>query len=104
MDRHYEFIRMPFGMIHSGAILPRTVKMLVRVMNNMVYYVDDLLVYTQAWEDRKRTKRAPQAATTDELYRETNKVHAWGKDDRLGESSIGLQDENVEKVWAAKLE
>ncbi|GFO17660.1 retrovirus-related pol polyprotein from transposon 297 [Plakobranchus ocellatus] len=44
MDRHYEFPRMPFGMIYSEATLTRAVKMLVRALYNVVNFVDELLV------------------------------------------------------------
>ncbi|GFO33846.1 hypothetical protein PoB_006035100 [Plakobranchus ocellatus] len=53
---------------------------------------------------RGDSEGALPVATTGELYRETNKMCAWGKDDflghRLGEGAIGLQDESVEKVQA----
>ncbi|GFR81483.1 zinc finger protein [Elysia marginata] len=48
MDCHYEFLRMPFGMMNSGATLTREE---VAVRNGpYVDYIDDLLVHTETWE------------------------------------------------------
>ncbi|GFO05428.1 Zinc finger protein [Plakobranchus ocellatus] len=46
MDRHNKFLKMPFGMMSSGATLTRAVKMLMRGMNNVMNDVDDLLAHT----------------------------------------------------------
>ncbi|GFO04002.1 Zinc finger protein [Plakobranchus ocellatus] len=104
MDCHYEFLRMPFGMINSGATLTRAVKKLLRGMDNVVDYIDDLLIHTEIWEAHVKT--------LSELFKrlqETNFTVGPVKCllgsrtvDFLGHSlargSIGLQDENVEKV------
>ena len=45
-DGHYEFPRMPFGMMNSGATLVRATRQLLEGMKNVISYVDDLLVYT----------------------------------------------------------
>ncbi|GFO17316.1 Zinc finger protein [Plakobranchus ocellatus] len=50
MDCHYEFLRMPFGMMKSGATLTRAVKKLLCGMDNVVDYIDDLLIHTETWE------------------------------------------------------
>ncbi|GFR95654.1 zinc finger protein [Elysia marginata] len=49
MDCHYEFLRMPFGMMNSGATLTRAVKKLLCGMDNVVDYIDDLLEQTETW-------------------------------------------------------
>ncbi|GFO12743.1 Zinc finger protein [Plakobranchus ocellatus] len=50
MDYHYEFLRMPFGMMKSGAKLTRAVKKLLCGMDNVVDYIDNLLIHTETWE------------------------------------------------------
>ncbi|GFS16439.1 zinc finger protein [Elysia marginata] len=55
MDCHYEFLRMPFGMMNSGATLTRAVKKLLCGMDNVVYYIDDMLVYTETCEAHVET-------------------------------------------------
>ncbi|GFO34385.1 retrovirus-related pol polyprotein from transposon opus [Plakobranchus ocellatus] len=54
MDHHCEFLRMPSGKMNSGATLTRIVKMLVRGMNCMIDYVDDILIQTPTWKNHER--------------------------------------------------
>ena len=42
----YEFLRMPFGMVNSGATLTRAIRKLLRGMENVKNYVDNILVHT----------------------------------------------------------
>ncbi|GFS15740.1 Reverse transcriptases (RTs) from retrotransposons domain-containing protein [Elysia marginata] len=46
---------MPFEMMNSGATLTRAVKKLLCVMDNVVDYIDDLLVHTETWEAHVKT-------------------------------------------------
>ncbi|GFN76479.1 retrovirus-related pol polyprotein from transposon 297 [Plakobranchus ocellatus] len=54
MDRHYEFLRMRFGMMYSAATLTHDVKMLERDGLHGDY-IDDLLVHTSTWKDHVRS-------------------------------------------------
>ncbi|GFN74006.1 reverse transcriptase [Plakobranchus ocellatus] len=47
MDCHYEFLRMPFGMMNFGATLTRVGKKFLCGMDNVVDYIDDLLIHTE---------------------------------------------------------
>ncbi|GFR89827.1 zinc finger protein [Elysia marginata] len=49
MDCHYEFMRIPFGVMNSGTTLTRAVKTVLHGMDNIVDYIDDLLVHTETW-------------------------------------------------------
>ncbi|GFO29996.1 hypothetical protein PoB_005650100 [Plakobranchus ocellatus] len=104
MDCHYEFLRMPFGMMNSGATLTRAVKKLLCGMDNVVDYIDDLLIHTKTWEAHVKTqselfKRLQEANFT---VRPLKCLLGSRTVDFLGHSlrrgSIGLKDENVEKV------
>ncbi|GFO26818.1 retrovirus-related pol polyprotein from transposon 297 [Plakobranchus ocellatus] len=55
MDCHYKFLRMPFGMMNSGATLTRAVKKLLCGMDTVVDYIDDLLIHTETWEAYVKT-------------------------------------------------
>ncbi|GFN86555.1 Zinc finger protein [Plakobranchus ocellatus] len=55
MDCHYEFLRMTFGMMNSGATLTRAVKKLLCEMDNVVDYIDDLLIHTETSEAHAKT-------------------------------------------------
>ena len=51
MGQHYEFPRMPFGMVNSGMTMTRAMRRLLEGMDNVVDYIDDLLVHTKTWEE-----------------------------------------------------
>ena len=46
-DGTFEFLRMPFGMVNSGATLGRGIRKMVRGMDNVDSYIDDILVHTK---------------------------------------------------------
>ncbi|GFO14973.1 Zinc finger protein [Plakobranchus ocellatus] len=104
MDCHYEFLRMPFGMMKSGATLTRAVKKLLCKMDNVVDYIDDLLTHTETWEAHVKTlselfKRLREANFTVRPVKcllGSRTVDFLGHS--LGRGAIGLHDENVEKV------
>ena len=51
MGQHYEFLRMPFGMVNSGMTMTRAVRRPLQGMDNVVDYIDVLLVHTKTWEE-----------------------------------------------------
>ncbi|XP_043212021.1 uncharacterized protein LOC122376289 [Amphibalanus amphitrite] len=54
-DGEYEFLRMPFGMVNSGATLVRGVRKLLEGLPNITAYIDDILVHTKTWEEHVST-------------------------------------------------
>ncbi|GFR70659.1 zinc finger protein [Elysia marginata] len=104
MDCHYEFLRMSFGMMNSGATLTRVVKKLLCGMNNVVDYIDDLLVHTETWEAHvetlaelfRRLREANFTVRPVKCVLGSSTIDFVGH--RLGQGTISLQDENVEKV------
>ena len=44
MGKHYEYLRMPFGMVNSGMKMTRAVR---KLLDGIVDYIDDLLVHTR---------------------------------------------------------
>ena len=60
-DGTYEFIKMPFGMVNSGATLARGMRKLVDDLEDVDSYVDDIIVHTETWEGH--------LAVLDELFR-----------------------------------
>ncbi|GFO48854.1 Pol polyprotein [Plakobranchus ocellatus] len=95
------FLRMPFGMMNSGAMLTRAVKKLLCRMDNVV---DDLLIHTETWEAHVKTlselfKRLQEAnfnVRPVKCLLGSRTVDFLGHS--LGRGTIGFQDENVEKV------
>ena len=50
-DGHYEFIKMPFGMVNSGATLVRGMRKLLGNLKGVDNYIDDILVHSESWEE-----------------------------------------------------
>ena len=104
MGQHYEFLQMPFGMDNSGMTMTRAVRRLLEGMDNVVDYIDDLLVHTKTWEEHlqvleelfKRLKAANLVARPTKCELGVTQVDFLGH--RLGRQTVGLQDCNVEKV------
>ena len=55
MGQHYEYLRIPFGMMNSGMAMTRAMRTVNDGMDNVVDYIDDLLVYTWTWEEHVQT-------------------------------------------------
>ena len=56
-DGHWEFLRMPFGMVSSGATLKRGLSHFLKDVDNVLFYWDNILVHTSSWEDHVKTLR-----------------------------------------------
>ena len=54
-DRQYEFTRMPFGMVNSGATLVRGLRKILEGIPGIGSYIDDIVIYSHSWEDHLRT-------------------------------------------------
>lgn len=54
-DGTYEFLRMPFGMVNSGATLIRGMRKLFAGMSNVDHCVDDILIHTVTWDQHVKT-------------------------------------------------
>ena len=46
---------MSFGMVNSRATLVRGIRKMVRGMDHVDSYIDDILVHTKTWEDHVST-------------------------------------------------
>ena len=104
MGQHYEFPRMPFGIVNSGMTMTRAVRKLLDNMDNVADYIDDLLVHTRTWEEHVRTskdllkplKAANLVARLTKCVFGATQVSYLGH--RLGQGLIRLQDVNVQKM------
>ena len=54
-DGQYEFTRMPFSMVNSGATLVRGLRKILEGMSRVGNYIDDVVIYIDSWEDDLRT-------------------------------------------------
>ena len=104
MGQHYEFLRMPFGMMNSGATLNRAVNKLIDGMEGVTAYVDDILVHTETFDDHIRI--------LDQLLRRMEKANLTARPSKclvgateldfvghwLSKGTIGLHDDDVNKI------
>ena len=54
-DGQYEFTRMPFGMVNSGATLIRGLEKILEGMPGDGSYIDNIMIFSDSWEDHLRT-------------------------------------------------
>ena len=54
-DGQYEFTRMPFGMVNSGATLVRGLRKILDGMPGVGSYIDYIVIYSDSWEDHIKT-------------------------------------------------
>ena len=54
-DGQYEFTRMLFGMVNSGATLVRGLRKILEGMPGVRSYVDDIVIYSDSSEDHIKT-------------------------------------------------
>ena len=54
-EGQFRFVVMPFGLVNSGQIFTRLVRKLFHGVSNVMYYVDDILIYIENWEDHVNT-------------------------------------------------
>ena len=106
-DGHWEFLRMPFGMVNSGATLKRGLSRILKDVDNVLFYWDDILVHTPSWEDHiktlrelfQRLKKADLTIRPSKCILGTDNVDFIGH--RLSEGVKGLHDDNVRKIMEA---
>ncbi|XP_068213402.1 uncharacterized protein [Palaemon carinicauda] len=54
-DGQYEFLKMPFGMVNAGATYVKCMRTLLKGLDNVESYIDDLLVHTKSWSEHLET-------------------------------------------------
>ena len=103
-DGLYEFLKMRFGMINSAATLKRAMKKLLHGLENVEFYLDDVLAHTRTWEEHTKAlreffRRLLAAGIT---IRPSKCLFGVNTVDflchRLEEELIGLHEDNVTKI------
>ena len=54
-EGHYEFTRMLFGLINSGATLTKGLRRVLQGLENVDVYVDDIIIYNEEWGEHLQT-------------------------------------------------
>ena len=103
-DRQYEFLRMPFGMVNTGATLVRGLKKVLQGLSGVGSYIDDIVIYSDSWEEHLRTlkelfgrlRRARITAQHTKCLLGANRMEFLGH--QIGSDVITPSSDNLEKV------
>ncbi|KAK3739967.1 hypothetical protein QZH41_009486, partial [Actinostola sp. cb2023] len=102
-DGCYQFCKMPFGLVNSGATFNRMRKMLDQAKDTE-HYIDDVLCHTKTWEEH--------LAVLEDLFSRIRRAGLTVKPSKckvaqqtlevLGKGTISLEQEKIQKVKDAK--
>lgn len=103
-----EFVRMPFGTKSAGATLMRCMRKLLKGMEHVHNYIDDILVHTNTWEEHlqalgnlfDRLKQAGLTARPSKCEFGNNSVEFVGH--KISRGLVEVSDANVKKVSEAE--
>ena len=107
-DGTFVMVRMPFGLKNSSATFNKMMRKLLHGLANVTSYIDDILVYTETWEEHleilgkvfQRIKQANLHIRPSKCMMGSSKVDYLGH--HVGDGEIGLQEYNVKKIVNAK--
>ena len=103
-DGVFEFLRMPFGMMNSGATLVRAMRKLLDGLDGVESYIDDILVHSRTWHEHmetlgelfKRLKEAKLTIRPSKCVLGAEKVEFLGH--WVGQGIVGLHGDNIQKI------
>ena len=103
----YCFVKMPFGLVNSGASFNRMMRILLRGLGGTDHYVDDVLSHTKTWEAhlteiRKvfdRIRRAHLTVRPTKCQIGFSRVGFAGHE--VGYDKVAMELDKVEKVRLA---
>ena len=107
-DGSYEFVKMPFGMMNSGATLVRAIRKLLEDLDEADNYVDDIIIYTETWEQHlvvldevlSRLAKAGFTVRPTKCVLGADSIEVVGH--RISDGIKGLHEDNVVKIRHAK--
>ena len=103
-DGQYEFTRMLFVMVNSGATLVRGLWKILEGMPGVGRYIDDIVIYSDSWEDHLRMlkelfgrlRKARITARPTKCLLGASRIEFLGH--QVGGDAITLSRDNLEKV------
>ena len=103
-DGQCEFLRMPFGMVNSGATLVQGLKKVLEGLSGVGSYSDDIVFYSDSWEEHFNTlkglfgrrRRARIAARPTKCLLGANRMEFLGH--QIGGDVITPSSDDLEKV------
>ena len=103
-DGQYEFLRMPFAMVNSGATLVQGLKKVLEGLSGVGSYINDIVIYSDSWEEHLRSlqelfgrlRRARITAQPTKCLLGANRMEFLGH--QIGGDVITLSSDNLEKL------
>ncbi|XP_013382645.1 uncharacterized protein LOC106153310 [Lingula anatina] len=100
----YQFKRMPFGMVNSGATFNKMMRKLLNGAQNLDHYVDDVLCHTTTWAEHLKTlrelfQRVRDAGLTirpSKCWLGYQTVNFVGH--QIGEGKVAMETEKVDRL------
>ncbi|XP_068213208.1 uncharacterized protein [Palaemon carinicauda] len=106
-DGQYEFLKMPFGMVNAGATYVKCMQTLLKGLDNVESYIDDLLVHTKSWSEHletlqelfQRIRNANLTVRPSKCILASETVRFLGHEIQGG--TLSLQETNISKIQSA---
>ena len=100
----FQFRYMPFGLVTAGAQFTRMMRQVLKGIPNVVNYIDDILVYTETWEEHLKTiervlcslREANLAARPSKCYMGFSSIDFLGHE--LGDGTIHTSKRLTQKA------
>ena len=74
----YQFTVLPFGMVNAPAIFSRLMRSVLAGLDNVVNYIDDILIYTETWDEHLIVlETCDEETRQSRLDRKTEQVSCW---------------------------
>ncbi|KAK3746422.1 hypothetical protein QZH41_012760 [Actinostola sp. cb2023] len=107
-DGCYQFCKMPFGLVNSGATFNRMMRKMLDQAKDTEHYIDDVLCHTKTWEEHlavledlfSRIRRAGLTVKPSKCKVAQQTLEFLGH--TIGKGTISLEQEKVQKVKDAK--
>ena len=107
-DGCYQFCKMPFGLVNSGATFNRMMRKMLNQAKDTEHYIDDVLCHTKTWEEH--------LAVLENLFSQIRRAGLTVKPSKckvahqtleflghtIGKGTISLEQEKIQKVKDAK--
>ena len=106
-EGHFHFLRMPFGLVNATATFNRMMRIILKDLQNVASFVDDVLCFTETWEEHltvleevfTRLQRANLTVKPSKCEIAFSSVNFLGH--RIDKEHVRPHDDNTEKISSA---
>ena len=106
---HYQFKFVPFGLLNSPSYFNRTIRKVLKGLNHVVFYFDDILIFNDVWDSHldavtkvfQRLKEVGLTVKPEKLEIAFRKVKFLGH--VVGGGKMEPDPANIEKIMGLKI-